>query len=136
MILKTKSSIFCKKVLFSAGFKENKKTPLLGSLFHALSLVSLETAGSKEFRPQRWIFGVMAPPDCGARHRRGFAHPAHFHAEMVSLQKNGNAVGMQHRFERVCDLLADPLLDRKALRKKPHQASELGNPDDIFVRNV
>lgn len=40
---------------------------------------------------------------------------------------------MQHGFQRVCDLLTDPLLYGKALGKEPHQAGQLGNGDGIFV---
>jgi hypothetical protein len=35
---------------------------------------------------------------------------------------DGYAVGVQHGFQRICDLLAEPLLYRKALRKEPNQA--------------
>jgi hypothetical protein len=85
-------------------------------------LVSLQTTSSKEFRSQGRILGVMAAPDSRAGHGRCFPYPSHFHAEMMSFKKNGHTVWVQHGFQGVRDLLTDPFLYGKALRKKPYQA--------------
>src|SRR5258705_8745791 len=78
----------------------------------------------------------MAAPDCRAGHGCRFPYPAHFHAEMMSFKKNGHTVWVQHDLQGVRDLLADPLLDGKALRKEPYQAFQLGDADDVFVSDV
>src|SRR5574341_84381 len=78
----------------------------------------------------------MAAPDSGAGHRRCFAYSSHFHTEMMSLKKNGYAMGVKHGFQCIRNLLTDPLLYRKALGKEPHEAGQLGDADDVLMSNV
>ncbi len=78
----------------------------------------------------------MAAPDGGAGDRRCLAYAAHLHAQVVGFQVDGHAVGVQHGLQRIGDLLPDPLLDREAPRKEPHQAGQLGNADDVLVGDV
>src|SRR5258706_15851490 len=101
-----------------------------------LSLVSLQPTSCKEFRSQGRIIGIVAAPDGGARHWCCFPHASHLHAKMMSFKKNCYTMWVQHRFQSICDLLTNPLLYSKALRKEPHQAGKLGDTDDVFVSDV
>jgi len=62
----------------------------------------------------------MTSPYGGARHWRCFPHSSHFDTEMMGFKKNGYAMGMQHGFQSICNLVANPLLYRKTLRKEPY----------------
>ena len=48
----------------------------------------------------------------------------------------GDAVRLDHRLERVDDLLADALLDGEALGEDAREARQLGDADDAFMRDV
>src|SRR5689334_11725983 len=78
----------------------------------------------------------MAAPDRRAGHGRRFPYASHFHAEMMRFEKNGHTVRVQHGFQGVRDLLAYSFLYGKALRKEPHQAGQLGDPDDVLVSDI
>ena len=45
-------------------------------------------------------------------------------------------MGLQHRLQGVGDLLAQPLLHGEALGEEAHQPGELGQADDVLVRDV
>lgn len=77
--------------------------------------ISLQSAGGEKFRSQCRILGVEAAPDGRARHRRDFAHTAHFHTQMMRFKIYSHTVGMKHGFQSISELLTDPFLHRKAL---------------------
>src|SRR5512141_2264746 len=78
----------------------------------------------------------MSAPDGCARERSCFAYAAHFHAQMMRFQENRHTMWMQHRFQCVCNLLTDSLLHRKSFCKEAHQTGQLGNSDNVLMRNV
>lgn len=101
-----------------------------------LSLISLQSAGSKELRSQGGIIGKVAAPDSSAGYGRCFPHSAHFHAEMMRFEEDGYTMRMEHGFQSVRNLLTDAFLYGETLGKESHQAGQLGNADDIFMGNV
>src|SRR5687768_6794507 len=94
----------------------SKETTGLSKPVHSVFLISLsiQSAGVHELAPQSGVGVVLAAPEGGTSQRCRFLDPTHLHAHVVSLEVNGHAVGLQHLHERIGDLLADPLLDRKA----------------------
>jgi len=45
-------------------------------------------------------------------------------------------VRMQHGFQSIRNLMADPFLYSKAFGEKPYHPGKLGNSDDVFMSNV
>src|SRR5689334_25242 len=78
----------------------------------------------------------MTTPDGCARDGSRFAYAAHFHAHMMRFQINSDTMWMQHGFQRIRDLLTDPLLNRKAFRKESHETRQLGDANDVFMSDV
>ena len=54
----------------------------------------------------------------------------------MGLQIDGGPVWLEHRGERIGDLLPDAFLHCKAPGEQPHEAGELGNADDVLVCDV
>src|SRR5437763_10659389 len=90
----------------------------------------------EELGPQGRIALVLTPPESGASERRNFADAAHLGTEVMGLEIDGDAVRREHRFQGIGDLLADAFLDGKALGKQAHEPGELGNANDVLVRDV
>jgi len=55
---------------------------------------------------------------------------------LMGFEIDGNSVRLEHRFQGIGDLLPDVFLHRKALREQAHEAGELGNADDMLMRDV
>jgi hypothetical protein len=55
---------------------------------------------------------------------------------MVGLQVHGNAMGMEHPYQGVCHLLPDAFLDGEPFGEQVHEPRQLGDAEDIFVRDV
>src|SRR3989441_10968029 len=81
----------------------------------------------EELVPHLRALGVLPAPHDGARLRVQLAHPAHLCAEVMRLDRDGDAVGADERLERVGDLVTHALLDREALAEHAHEARELGD---------
>src|SRR2546426_8667119 len=82
------------------------------------------------------ILLVVAAPVGRPRPRVTLAHASHLGAEVHCVEVHSDAVGLQHTHELVRDLNSDALLDGEAPREYAHQAGELGDADDLFVRDV
>src|SRR3954469_17088678 len=54
----------------------------------------------------------------------------------MRFQKYRDAMRLKDTLQTVRDLPSKSLLHRKALGEQPHQACELGNTDDVFMRDV
>ncbi len=85
---------------------------------------------------QGGVVVVIAAPEGGTRDRSNRSHAAHFRAEMMRFQIDGDSVRLEHRLQGVGDLLTDAFLHRNALGKQAHQSRQLGNADDVLVRYV
>ena len=90
----------------------------------------------KELGPQVRIALVFPSPECGAGQGGSLADAPHLGAEVISFKIHGHPVRTQHRLQGIGDLLPDALLHREALGKQAHQARELGNADDLLVRDI
>ncbi len=55
---------------------------------------------------------------------------------MHRVEVHSDAVVLQHAHELIRDLHSDALLNSEAPREHPHQAGQLGDADDLFVRDV
>src|SRR5437899_8816010 len=82
------------------------------------------------------ILLVVAAPVRRPRPRVALAHASHLRAEVHCVEVHSDAVGLQHTHKLVRDLNPDALLNREAPREHPHQAGELGDADDLLVRDV
>ena len=74
----------------------------------------------------------------GARpgHRIVLADAAHLRAQVVGLEVDGDAVGLEHRHQPVGDLVGHPLLHAEPPRRDPDQPGQLADPDDLLVGDV
>src|SRR5260221_9149300 len=90
----------------------------------------------QEFRPQVRIAVVGTPPERGARQRHDLAYAPHLRAEVMGFEVDGDPVRLQHRLQGIGDLLPDALLYSKALGKQAHEPGELGDTDDVLMRDV
>src|SRR5579884_2526769 len=83
--------------------------------------------------------GTKEPPDLG-RHRdgAGLAHPPHGHAEVLGLDDDEHAPGLEPFDEGVGDLGGQPLLDLGPAGEPLDQPGQLGQPGDaaVVVRDV
>src|SRR5579863_7554455 len=68
---------------------------------------SANSTDGKEFIPQCRILIIGSTPERRARERRNRSHAAHFGTEVVGFEIDGYPVRLQHRLQRVGDLLAD-----------------------------
>ena len=64
------------------------------------------------------------------------AHSPHLRAQVHRVQMHRDAVWLQHAHQLVRDLHPHALLDREPAREDPHEASQLGDADDLLVRDV
>jgi hypothetical protein len=55
---------------------------------------------------------------------------------MMRLQVYRDAMGMEHPFKGICYLLPDPFLDGEPLGEQVHEPGQLGDAEDILVRDV
>src|SRR3989442_15969789 len=69
----------------------------------------------EELVPHLRALGVLPAPHDGARLRMELAHAAHLRAEVMRLDRYGDAVRVDERLQRVGDLVAHALLEREAL---------------------
>src|SRR5258706_9200866 len=90
----------------------------------------------KELRPQGRIAVVLTAPERGAGEWRDLADTAHLRTEVMGFQVHGDSVWLEHGAEGISDLLPDAFLHRKTPGKKTHQPSELGDANDVFVRDI
>src|SRR6266566_9186502 len=90
----------------------------------------------QELRPQVRITVVGTPPECGARQWRDLAHAPHLSAEVMGFEIDSDSMRLEHRVQRIGDLLPDALLYGKALGKQAHEPGELGNTNDVLMRDV
>jgi hypothetical protein len=49
---------------------------------------------------------------------------------------DGHAVRLQHTLQQVRDLLTQALLHSESAREESHYSRQLGDPDDVLVRDV
>src|SRR2546425_7799209 len=70
------------------------------------------------------------------RPRVALALASHLRAEVHCVEVHSDAVGLQHTHKLVRDLNSDALLNGEAPREYAHQAGELGDADDLLVRDV
>ena len=56
------------------------------------------------------------------------------HAQVLCLQHDAYALGLQAIFEELGDLLCEPLLDLQATGEEPNDSGELGETQDARVR--
>ncbi len=54
----------------------------------------------------------------------------------MGFEVDGNPVRLEHRLQGIGDLLPDALLYSKALGKHAHEPGELGDTDDVLMRDV
>src|SRR5215472_11189577 len=90
----------------------------------------------KELRPQLRIAVVCTPPEGCAGQGRDLADASHLRAEVMGLEIDGDPVWLEHRVQGIGDLLANTLLNCKALGEQAHKASEFGNTNDVLVRDI
>ena len=55
---------------------------------------------------------------------------------MMRLQVYGDAMRMEHPFQGICYLLPDPFLDGEPLGEQVHQPGQLGDAENILMRDV
>jgi len=55
---------------------------------------------------------------------------------MMRLQVHCDAMRMEHRFKSIRHLLPDPFLDGEPFGEQVHEPRQLGDAEDIFVRDV
>src|SRR5256885_10159924 len=97
---------------------------------------SMHPTHRQEFRPQVRIAVVSTTPERGARQRRDLAHAPHLRAEVMGFEVDGDPVRLEHRLQGIGNLLPDTLLYGKTLGKQAHEPGELGNTNDVLMRDV
>src|ERR1700704_4173683 len=90
----------------------------------------------KELRAQLRITFVVAAPKGSQGARVTFANASHLGAEVRRVEVHGNAMRLEHAHQLVRDPHSDPLLDGEAPRKDANQPRQLGDSDDLLVRDV
>ncbi len=65
-----------------------------------------------------------------------FTNSAHLGAQVHRVQVHGHSVRLQEPNQLVGDLDPDPFLDGEAPGEDAHQPGELGDADDLLVRDV
>jgi hypothetical protein len=63
-------------------------------------------------------------------------HAAHLRAQVNGCEMHSDAMRLQHALEQIDDLVPHPLLHREAPAKEPHHPRQLGDADDVVVRDV
>ena len=61
---------------------------------------------------------------------------AHHHAHVLGLDHDRHAERLQRLLDAVADLDREPLLHLQAARERVHDARDLGQPDDVAVRDI
>jgi hypothetical protein len=64
------------------------------------------------------------------------ANAAHPRAEMMRFEVHGHSVWGHHPCQLIGDLVGHFLLDAETARNDAHEASQLADPDDVFVGDV
>ena len=54
----------------------------------------------------------------------------------MSVQVHRYTMRLEHCVKSICNLLPQPFLHSKALCKQSHKPGELGNADDMLVRDI
>src|SRR4030088_3104930 len=90
----------------------------------------------EKLRPQLRVILIVAAPERGPGARVALADAAHLRAQMHRVQVHRDAMGLQDANQLVDDLHANPLLDREPASEYAHQPRELGDADDLLVRDV
>ena len=91
---------------------------------------------TEEAGPKLWILVVGASPERGPGGRLHLTHPTHLGTEMRSFQVDGHPVSLEDVLQGVGDLLPQPLLHGEAPGEEAHQPGQLGDADDLLVRDV
>ena len=74
----------------------------------------------------------------GARpgHRVVLADAAHLRAQVMGLEVDGDAMGLEHRDQPVGDLVGHPLLHAEPPCRDADQPRQLADPDDLLVGDI
>jgi len=63
-------------------------------------------------------------------------HAPHHHAEVLGFYDDRDALGLQHRFQRVADLLGEAFLGLEPAGEHVDDARDLAEADDVLIRDV
>ena len=63
-------------------------------------------------------------------------HAAHHHAEVLGFHDNSDTLRLQHRFQRIADLLCEAFLGLEPAGEHVDDPWNLAEADDVLVRHV
>ena len=89
----------------------------------------------QEFTPNSGFLHGSAH-GCGHRVGEVLFDPPHHHAKVLAFNLNANTLGTEFFVEGRGDLLGHPFLDLETLGKHVDQAGNLGEADDLFIRDI
>ena len=91
---------------------------------------------SKEFIPRHWTIPELTSQGACDRLRVLLLDAAHHHAEMNCFDDDPDPTRVQHILNGLRYLLCKPLLHLQSARKDFNYSRQLGQPDNLSIRNV